>query len=87
MAATNNQRRVRRAANALALALALVVVLATSVSVVAAAGTTDIGVSVDADDVGTVDTATVDVVVESVDGGVGALNATVTLSNPDVASV
>jgi hypothetical protein len=71
----------------MACTLALVVLFAAAVSVAAAAGTTDIGVSPDADTLEAGENTAVQVIVESADGGVGAINATVTFSNPDVASV
>ena len=83
MAATTTQRHTRY----LACALALLVLAGTAVGVAAAAGTTNVVVSPETDSLEQGDTTTVDLVVESTDGGVGALNATVAFSNPDVASV
>ncbi|WP_336023211.1 hypothetical protein [Halobellus salinisoli] len=83
MAAATTRRRNRFAA----CALALVVILAGAVSVAAAADTTDLGVSPEADTLDSGATTEVDVIVENADDGVGAINATVTLSNPDVASI
>ncbi|WP_049984765.1 hypothetical protein [Halobellus rufus] len=83
MAATTTRSRSRCAA----CALALVVLLAAAVGVAAAADTTDLGVAPHTDNVAPGDTTEVDVVVESADGGVGAINASVTLSDPEVATV
>ncbi|MFC6873724.1 hypothetical protein [Halobellus marinus] len=67
--------------------LTLAVLFASTVGGAAAAGTTDIGVVADRDALAPGEATTVEVVVVDADGGVGALNATVSLSNPDVASV
>ncbi|WP_144900801.1 hypothetical protein [Halobellus captivus] len=83
MAATTTRRRSHFAA----CALALVVLLAAAVSVAAAADTTDIAVAPAADGIQSGETTTVDVIVENADGGVGALNASITLSNPDAATI
>ncbi|MDZ5812793.1 hypothetical protein U4E84_15720 [Halorubrum sp. AD140] len=83
MTATGTRSDVRAAACAIAVAA----LFASTVEVAAAAGTTDIGVAAERDTLESGETTTVDVVVADADGGVGALNATVTLSNPDVASV
>lgn len=77
----------RSGARAAVCALAFATLFASIVGVAAAAGTTDIGVATERDALAPGDTTTVEVVVEDADGGVGALNATVTLSNPDTASV
>lgn len=77
----------RSGARAAVCALALATLFASTIGVAAAAGTTDIGVATERDALAPGDTTTVEVVVEDADGGVGALNATVTLSNPDTASV
>lgn len=83
MAGSDDTPRTRRAAAV----AALVVLLAAAAGVAAAAGSTEIGVSPATDTLTAGETTQVDVVVESADGGVGALNATVTLSNPGVASI
>jgi hypothetical protein len=83
MARTTHRRCVRLGA----LALALAVVLGAVSGVAAAAGTTSVGVSAEATDVAAGETTAVDIVVEDADGGVGAVEATLTLSDPAVASV
>ena len=83
MMATGTRSGVRT----VACALAFVPLFASTVGVAAAAGTTDIGVEAERDAFRSGETTAVDVVVADADGGVGALNATVTLSNPDTASV
>jgi hypothetical protein len=77
----------RSGVRAAACALAFATLFASTIGVAAAAGTTDIGVTAERDALTSGETTTVEVVVEDADGGVGALNATVTLSNPDIASV
>lgn len=77
----------RSGARAAVCTLAFATLFASTIGVAAAAGTTDIGVATERDALAPGDTTTVEVVVEDADGGVGALNATVTLSNPDTASV
>lgn len=83
MIATGTQSGVR----AVACALVFATLFASTVGVAAAAGTTDIEVTAERDTLTSGDTTTVEIVVEDADNGVGALNATVTLSNSDVASV
>jgi hypothetical protein len=77
----------RSGVRAAACALAFATLFASTIGVAAAAGTTDIGVTAERDALTSGETTTVEIVVEDADGGVGALNATVTLSNPDIASV
>ena len=83
MTATGTHSGVRVAVCAIAFA----VLFASTVGIAAAGGTTDIGVTAERDALTPGGTTTVDVIVEDADGGVGALNATVTLSNPDALSV
>mgnify|MGYP002762496500 FL=1 len=83
MSATSTRSRIRAAACTLVVAS----LLASAAGVAAAAGTTDVGVTAARAQLPSGETTTVDVVVETAAGGVGALNATVALSNPDVASV
>lgn len=71
----------------MACTLVCAALFASTVGAALAAGTTDIGVSVERDALESGDTTAVEIVVKDTDGGVGALNATVTLSNPDTASV
>jgi len=77
----------RRYARYGACALALVVLLGGAVSVAAAASTTNVDATAETDRLSPGDTTAIDVVVENADGGVGAFEATVTLSDPGAASV
>jgi|GEM_PF-4607290 len=68
-------------------ALALVVSLLAAASVATAASTATVSLSPTEDSVAVGETTTVDVVVEGVDGGVGAFNVTVTVADPSRASI
>jgi hypothetical protein len=69
------------------LAVATVLVLTLSVATVGATNAALVQISAADDRIDVSGTTTVDVVVENVDGGVGAYNLTVELSDPDVASI
>jgi hypothetical protein len=80
-------RRLLRVAAVLALAVSVAVTVAAPVQFAAAAGTTAVGLSPADSTVQAGSTTTVDVVVESADGGVGAYNIDVSVVDPATATI